>query len=106
MARDYFTTFTVTIASPGVFTTTEHELYIDDEVELETTGALPTGLTASTATSRTSYFVIRNGITANTFQLSTSRGGDAIVTTGSQSGTHTFLKIGGARMVMEQNVYE
>lgn len=99
--RDYATTFTVTIASPAVVTCTEHGLYEDDEIELETTGALPTGLTASTATIRTSYFVIRNGITANTFQLSTDLQGDAITTTGTQSGTHTFIKLGGDRLVNE-----
>lgn len=96
--RYYFTTFTVTVADPAVFTATEHELYQDDEIELETTGALPTGLTASTATTRTTYYVLRNGLTANTFQLSASLRGDAITTTGTQSGAHTFLKLDGDRM--------
>lgn len=106
MAKDYSTTFTVTIAAPAVFSVTEHGLYEDDEIELETTGALPTGLTKSTATSRTTYYVLRNGITANTFQLSTDFRGDAITTTGTQSGVHTFLKIGGDRMSVEWQAYE
>lgn len=101
MTRDYATTFTVTVASPAVFTATEHLLYEDDEVELESSGSLPTGLTKSTATLRQKYYVIRNGITPNTFQLSASCRGDAITTTGTQSGTHTFLKLGGAQMTME-----
>ena len=100
--RHYFTTFTVTVADPAVFTATEHELYQDDEIELETTGALPTGLTASTATTRTTYYVLRNGLTANTFQLSTSLRGDAIATTGTQSGAHTFIKLGSDRMIPAQ----
>lgn len=104
--RDYSTTFTVTIAAPAVFSCTEHGLYEDDEIELETTGALPTGLTTSSATVRERYWVIRNGITANTFQLSTSFRGDALTTTGTQSGAHTFIKLGGVRMTMENINYE
>lgn len=104
--RNYTTTFTVTIADPAVFTCTEHEMYEDDVIELETTGALPTGLTASTATVREQYYVIRNGITENTFQLSDTFRGNAIVTTGSQSGTHKFIKIGGQRITLEPIVYE
>ena len=61
-----FTTFTVTVASPAVFTSTAHELYTDDTVVLETTDTLPTGLAV-----KTTYYVVYNGITANTFQLST-----------------------------------
>ena len=104
--RDYFTTFTVTIAEPAVFSTTEHGLYEDMEIELETTGDLPTGLTASDNNSRVKYWVVRNGITENTFQLSTSFRGDAITTTGSQSGAHTFIKLGGDRMTMSPVHYE
>lgn len=93
-----FTTFTVTVASPAVFTATAHELYADDELIFNTTGALPTGLTASSSASTTKYYVIANGITANTFQVSASKGGTAINTSGSQSGTHTYLKVNRARL--------
>lgn len=90
-----FTTFTVTVADPAVFTSTAHELYTDDELIFETTGALPTGLTADTVT----YYVIRNGIAANTFQVSTTKGDTAgLVTTGTQSGTHTYLKVNRASL--------
>jgi len=92
-SRFSFITFTVTIADPAVFTSTAHELYVDDTVWLETTGALPTGLSVDTT-----YYVIRNGITADTFQLSTSQGGESIVTTGTQSGTHSWIKINRARL--------
>lgn len=77
-------TFTVTIASPGVFTVNNHGLRNGDVVILTTTGALPTGLTAAT----TQYFVVNAA--ANTFQLSATLGGAAINTTGTQSGTHTL----------------
>ena len=79
-------TFTVTIASPGVFTLTSHGMATGDGVYLTTTGALPTGLTANTR-----YWVIK--VDANTFNLATSLAnaltGTAINTSGSQSGTHT-----------------
>jgi len=93
-SRFSFTTFTVTVADPAVFTSAAHELYTDDTVVLETTGALPAGLAV-----KTTYYVVYNGITANTFQLSTLKGGTPIVTTGTQSGTHTFLKTNRARLV-------
>ena len=92
-ARFNFITFTVTIADPAVFTSALHELTEDDTVWLETTGALPTGLLVDTT-----YYVIRNGITANTFQLSTERGGEPIVTTGSQSGAHSWIKTNRAKL--------
>lgn len=89
-----FIVFTVTVASPGVFTSTEHELAEDDTVWLETTGALPTGLTVDTT-----YYVVRNGITANTFQLSESKQGTPIITTGSQSGVHSWIKTNRAKLI-------
>lgn len=77
-------TFTVTIASPGVFTLTAHGFIPGQVVYFSTTGALPTGLTAGTA-----YYVITAGLTADAFQVSTTIGGSAVNTSGSQSGTHT-----------------
>jgi microcystin-dependent protein len=77
-------TFTVTIASPGVFTLTSHALVVGDRVYLTTTGALPTGLSANTI-----YYVV-SVPTANTFTVSATEGGTAINTSGSQSGTHTI----------------
>jgi hypothetical protein len=55
-----------------------------DPVRLQTTGALPTGLTANTT-----YYVVNSA--TNTFQLSATRGGAAINTSGTQSGTHTAI---------------
>lgn len=73
--------FTVTIASPGVFTfgVTPSN---GDAVILNTTGALPTGLVPGTV-----YYVVN--ASGNTCNLSATYGGSAITTTGSQSGDHT-----------------
>lgn len=75
-------TGTVTIASPGVWTLNAHGLENGEAVYLTTTGALPTGLAQNTL-----YYVVNKA--TNTFQLSATRGGAAINTTGSQSGVHT-----------------
>lgn len=72
-------TFTVTIASPGVVTFSV-PLADGTAVTLSTTGALPTGLAAGGT-----YYVV-NGV-----NLATARGGTAINTSGSQSGTHSLV---------------
>ena len=92
-ARHFFNTFTVTVADPAVFSTTAHELYVGDTIMLETTGALPTGLAVDTT-----YYVVRDGITADTFQVSIYRGGDQVVTTGTQSGTQSWVKTNSANL--------
>jgi hypothetical protein len=79
-------TFTVTIASPAVFSLTAHGLVENDTVVFTTTGALPTGLTVGTT-----YYVIAAGLTADTFEVSTSQGGSAVNTSGTQSGVHKVL---------------
>jgi hypothetical protein len=76
--------FTITIASPGVLTLTR-ALSNGTVVRLITTGALPTGLSTGT-----DYFVVNSS--GSTCQLSTSSGGSAITTSGSQSGTHTITQ--------------
>ena len=80
-------TFTVTIASPAVFTLNAHGMSDGDRVRLFTTGALPTGLSANT-----DYYVL--WAATNTFQLSATRGGAAINTSGTQSGAHTVQFFG------------
>lgn len=74
---------TITIASPGVISWTAHGKVAGDKVHFTTTGALPTGLTVNT-----DYFVIAAGLAADSFRVSTSRGGGAVNTSGAQSGVH------------------
>jgi len=78
--------FTVTIASPGVFSDVAHGLAEDDQVRFTTTGALPTGLAVGTT-----YHVIAAGLTADAFQVSATSGGAAINTSGTQSGVHSMF---------------
>lgn len=77
-------TITVTIATPAVVTWTGSTLAVDDQVSFTTSGALPTGITSGTI-----YWVISAGLATNSFEISTSKGGSAVNTSGSQSGTHT-----------------
>jgi hypothetical protein len=73
---------TITIASPGVVSLTAHGLVNNRAVVLETTGSLPTGLTAGTT------YYVRNA-TADSFELAATSGGTPINTSGTQSGTHS-----------------
>ncbi len=75
-------TVTISIASPGIVTWSANGVPDGTPVILTTTGALPTGLTAGEI-----YYVVNRA--TGTFQLSATLNGAAIVTTGSQSGTHT-----------------
>lgn len=78
-------TVTISIASPGVFTTSSaHGLLAGDRIRLATTGVLPTGLSVNT-----DYYVL-SVLSTTTFTVATSVGGTALTTTGSTSGTHTI----------------
>jgi len=78
---------TMTIAAPGVVTSTAHGLLTGDAIYFTTTGALPTGLTANTI-----YYV--STVTTDTFTVATTRAnayaGTKITTSGSQSGVHSL----------------
>lgn len=82
-------TVTITIASPGVVTWTAHNFNANDPIVFSTTSQLPTGITAGTT-----YYVLATGLGTNVFEFSTSTGGAAVVTTGSQSGTQTATYTG------------
>lgn len=81
--RRNYEIFTVTIAAPGVITKQDHYLQTGEQVTFVTTGALPTGIVADTL-----YFVLN--VDRDTFQVSATRNGTAITTTGTQSGTHYY----------------
>jgi hypothetical protein len=84
--RSSTATVTISIATPGVVTWVGHGLISGNKVQFTTTGALPTGLSASTT-----YWV--DTLDDDTFRLATSfanlQAGTFITTSGSQSGVHT-----------------
>jgi hypothetical protein len=79
--------FTVTIASPAVFSSAAHGLVVGDALYFTTTGALPTGLSLATP-----YYVISAGLDADHFEVSATLGGSAVNTSGTQSGAHTVAR--------------
>lgn len=87
-SKFYFTNLTsISNADPAVFTLTDHGLAEGDKIRLETTGTLPTGLDLLT-----DYYVVYNGITTSTFQVSSIPGGTPLATTAAGSGTHSYIK--------------
>lgn len=76
---------TISNATPAVITQAAHGLVDGDQVGFSTTGSLPTGLATTTA-----YFV--KNVTANTFEVATSRGGSSVATSSAGSGTHSLWK--------------
>lgn len=89
MSKFNFTSFTVTQATPAVFTASGHGLVAGDSIILETDGTLLTGLTADTVT----YYIISAGLTTSQFEVSTTIGGTAVNTTSTQSGNHKYTKV-------------
>ncbi len=75
---------TISIGSPAVFTSNEHNLEDGDLIWLSTNGALPTGLSIDT-----DYYV-RNVYGNITFNVSTTPSGPLVGTSGTQSGDHQF----------------
>jgi hypothetical protein len=73
---------TMTIASPCVVTWANHGLAAGTPILFQTSGSLPTGISAGTV-----YYVLAP--TTNTFNISATSGGSAINSSGTQSGTHT-----------------
>lgn len=79
------TVSSISIGTSALITTsTTHGFLAGDQVSFQTTGGLPSGLTAGV-----NYYVISSGLTTTAFELSTFKGGPAITTSGSQSGVHT-----------------
>jgi hypothetical protein len=72
---------TVTIASPGVVTTSNLAFADGDALTLTTTGSLPTGLVPGQL-----YYVVNS--TGTSYSLALTPGGAAIATSGSQTGDH------------------
>jgi len=92
LGQDTLTTCTISIASPAVITMSNN-FVANQPVIFTTTGALPTGLTALTT-----YYVLSTGLSSSSFEVSATKGGTAVVTSGSQSGTQSCGKQKNASM--------
>jgi hypothetical protein len=75
-----------TAATSGLLTTTEHRFQDRDEVQVSSTGTLPTGLSAGT-----SYYVV--AVDRNTYRLSLTPGGATVGISTVGSGTHTLRRM-------------
>jgi len=76
----------VTIATPGVFTSTAHDLKIGDAIVFTAIGTI-TGITTNTI-----YYITATSFAATTFTVATTLGGSAIQITGSTS-AFTFYRV-------------
>jgi len=92
-SRFYFTDIAISTADPAVFTLVDHGLQKGDRIRLETTGALPTGLSLLT-----DYYVVYNGITTSTFQVASNDEGTPLATTVDGSGTQSFIQMNRASL--------
>jgi hypothetical protein len=75
-------TVTISNANPAVISLTGHGFVVNTAITFQTTGSLPSGITANTT-----YFV-RTVVNADSFQISAVPGGIAIETSSAGSGTH------------------
>jgi hypothetical protein len=79
----------ISVGTPAVFTKANHGLQIGSSLIFSTSGTLPTGIVAGQE-----YYVAENGLTNNTFRITTTFGGEVLVnTTGAGSGTHKYQRI-------------
>jgi hypothetical protein len=76
----------VTIATPGVFTSATHELKVGDAIIFTSIGTI-TGITVNTI-----YYITATSFAATTFTVATTLGGTAIQITGSTS-AFTFYRV-------------
>jgi hypothetical protein len=79
-------TGTISIFTPATFTALG-TLNNNTAIQIVSTGTLPTGMTLGTT-----YYV--NNFSGSTFNISATSGGDLIVLTGTQTGTHTIYPHG------------
>ena len=91
-------TCTITIGDPTVITRVGHGLQPGYQIQLTTTGSLPTGLDLASF-----YYVLADGFTEDSFAISTSKAGFAVITSGTQSGTQSYTVYGLARTSLREN---
>src|SRR5260370_11330468 len=104
-------TINISIASPAVITMSggsPHGMNVNDAFWLYATGAAPTGVARIAASgyltdTNTTYYVINTGFSTTQFEFSTSVGGAAVNTSGTQSGTQTMIRDDAAQIITAFN---
>lgn len=94
-------TITLTIAAPTVVNWTSHGLSAGSPFIFGVSGSpylMPVGVTTAALNADMTvrgpiYYVLASGLTSNSFQFSTTPGGQAVMTTGTQSGVLTAQAI-------------
>ncbi len=84
-------TCSISISSPAVVTCVGHGYTGGEVIKFETTGTLPTGVSEASW-----YFVLTDGLTADTFKISLTPEGTAADTSGSYTGTITQGLVSGS----------
>ena len=90
----YVSNVTISNATPAVCTLASHGYVQESQIHFKTTGTLPTPILADTV-----YYVLSAGLTANTFQISTTMDGANVNTSSTSSGTISVGKIRNAEVV-------
>jgi len=82
----------------GLIATIPHKQLADYRLSFGTTGTLPTGINDAVE-----YFVLEDGLTTTTFQISTVPNGGAIEVTGAGSGVHSAAAEGITKTTLREN---
>lgn len=91
-------TCTIDVNNPATITKADHQLEPGYLISFLTTGTLPTGLSTAER-----YFILPDNLTTNSFQVSLTKNGTAVATTGAGSGTHSYILEGLARTTLREN---
>ena len=89
---------TVSIGLPTTLFRADHGLRPDYQISFLTTGTLPVGLDTTTI-----FFVLPDGLTSNSFRISLSRRGAAVVTSGAQTGDQSYIVRQLAQTTLREN---
>lgn len=79
-------TVDISIGSTTVLVRNNHGLRPDYQISFLTTGSLPTGINTTTI-----FFVLADGLSANSFRISTTRRGIPVATSGVQTGIQSYI---------------
>jgi hypothetical protein len=91
-------TCTISFSSPATITRVDHQLEPNYQITFSTTGTLPAGISAGEV-----YYILPDGFSDDSFQISLTKNGTAVDTTSVGSGTHSYTVFGLARTTLREN---